>query len=302
MIGNLFNLKQLEALVWVADLGSFRKAAQHLNTTQPNISARIAGLEQVLGVVLMQRDAGSVRMTEQGRAVLQEARRVLRCAEALVETAQRVDLIADRLRLGVTELIASTWLPDYLRRLKAAYPGVAVELTVDLSRNLDEGLEQNALDLAIQNAPFGNRATGSVALGQFGYAWVAEAKIAATLKGRCSVAELIPHSIITHARHTQAYDELAAYAAANGLATERIVPCNSLSFCPQMALDGLGVALLPSALLNRSEAGKRLVVLDVDWLPSPLRFAARFHRERAARMVEQAAGLAAEVSAAHDSV
>ena len=180
MIGNLFNLKQLEALVWVADLGSFRKAAQHLNTTQPNISARIAGLEQVLGVVLMQRDAGSVRMTEQGRAVLQEARGVLRSAEALVETAQRVDLIADRLRLGVTELIASTWLPDYLRRLKAAYPGVAVELTVDLSRKLDEGLEQNALDLAIQNAPFGNRATGSVALGQFGYAWVAEAKIAAT--------------------------------------------------------------------------------------------------------------------------
>ena len=301
MIGNLFNLKQLEALVWVADLGSFRKAAQHLNTTQPNISARIAGLEQVLGVVLMQRDAGSVRMTEQGRAVLQEARGVLRSAEALVETAQRVDLIADRLRLGVTELIASTWLPDYLRRLKAAYPGVAVELTVDLSRNLDEGLEQNALDLAIQNAPFGNRATGSVALGQFGYAWVAEAKIAATLKNPCSVAELIPHSIITHARHTQAYDELAAYAAASGLATERIVPCNSLSFCPQMALDGLGVALLPSALLNRSEAGKRLVVLDVDWLPSPLRFAARFHRERAARMVEQAAGLAADVSAAHDA-
>ena len=68
-----------------------------------------------------------------------------------------------------------------------------------------------------------------------------------------------------------------------------------------MALDGLGVALLPSALLNRSEAGKRLVVLDVDWLPSPLRFAARFHRERAARMVEQAAGLAADVSAAHDA-
>jgi len=43
MIGHVFTLKQLEALVWVADLGSFRKAAQHLNTTQPNISSRIAG-------------------------------------------------------------------------------------------------------------------------------------------------------------------------------------------------------------------------------------------------------------------
>ena len=296
MVGNLFNLKQLEALVWIADLGSFRKAAQHLNTTQPNISSRIAGLEQGLGVVLMQRDAGSVRMTEQGRAILEQARRVLREAETLVETAQRSDLIEDRLRLGVTELIASTWLPDYLRRLKEAYPGVAVELTVDLSRNLDEGLEQNTLDLAVQNAPFGTKAAGEIALGRFPYVWVAEAGIAAALPGRCGVADLIPHSIITHARHTQAYDELAAYAAAKGLATARIVPCNSLSFCPQMALDGLGVALLPKALVERSDAGARLVVLDVDWLPSALRFAARFHKGRASGLVERAAGIAEDVA------
>ncbi|MDB9809063.1 LysR family transcriptional regulator, partial [Yoonia sp.] len=39
MISSAFTLKQLEALIWVADLGSFRKAAAHLNTTQPNISS-----------------------------------------------------------------------------------------------------------------------------------------------------------------------------------------------------------------------------------------------------------------------
>ena len=41
MISNALTLKQLEALIWVADLRSFRKAAHHLNTTQPNISSRI---------------------------------------------------------------------------------------------------------------------------------------------------------------------------------------------------------------------------------------------------------------------
>ncbi|HIF76117.1 MAG TPA: LysR family transcriptional regulator, partial [Sulfitobacter sp.] len=98
MIGNLFTLKQLEALIWVADLGSFRRAAAHLNTTQPNISARISGLEATLGVTLMQRDAGSIRLTEKGTALLTQARRVLREAEALVETAARPDLIDDSLR------------------------------------------------------------------------------------------------------------------------------------------------------------------------------------------------------------
>ena len=84
MIGNVFNLKQLEALVWVADLGTFRKAAAHLNTTQPNISSRILGLETSLGVVSMQRDAGSVRMTAKGADILLEARKILRQAEGLL--------------------------------------------------------------------------------------------------------------------------------------------------------------------------------------------------------------------------
>lgn len=52
------SLKQLEAFVAVADLGTFRRAAERLNTTQPNISARIAQLEAQMKVSLMERDAG----------------------------------------------------------------------------------------------------------------------------------------------------------------------------------------------------------------------------------------------------
>lgn len=67
-------LKQIEAFVAVADLGTFRRAAERLNTTQPNISNRIAGLEAQLRVSLMQRDAGSVRLTQKGQAILARAR------------------------------------------------------------------------------------------------------------------------------------------------------------------------------------------------------------------------------------
>ena len=52
-------LKQIEAFVQVADLASFRRAAARLNTTQPNISARICALETLLDTRLMDRDAGT---------------------------------------------------------------------------------------------------------------------------------------------------------------------------------------------------------------------------------------------------
>ena len=75
------NLKQLEAFVWVADLGSFRKAADRLNTTQPNVSSRIALLEGAMKRKLMERDAGSVRLTSKGIQMLDYARKVLQAAE-----------------------------------------------------------------------------------------------------------------------------------------------------------------------------------------------------------------------------
>ncbi len=296
MISNVFTLKQLEALVWVADLGSFRKAAQHLNTTQPNISTRIAGLEAALGAVLMERDAGSVRLTEKGRAVLEAARAVLRNGEALVEAAARPDLVEDRLRLGVTEMVASTWLHSYLRRLKAVYPAVSVELTIDLSRNLDKVLSANGLDLAIQTAPFGTPASGVIELGKYPFVWVAGPMLAEGLPQGAGVADLIPRTILTHARHTQSYIELAEYAESHGLPVQRFVPVSSLTSSLKMAADGLGVALAPAAMAAMDVAEGRLVVLNVGWLPSPLRFAARYQVEKVARHVEVAAQLAGEVA------
>jgi DNA-binding transcriptional LysR family regulator len=295
MIGNAFNLKQLEALVWVADLGSFRKAAQHLNTSQPNISARIAALESSLNITLMQRDGGTIRLTDKGHEILHAARQVLRDAEALVEVADRRELIDDRLRLGVTELVACTWLHSYLRAIKQTYPGILVELTVDLSRNLDKELNSGALDLTIQTAPFGVAASGVVELGVFDYVWVGTAEKLSDLPDKPGLQHLLPLTILTHARHTQAYNQLIEWAETNSLPTARIAPSSSMASCVQMAADGLGVALLPRALVERELAAGVLALAQVDWHPSPLRFAARYQAERVARYVAELADLARDV-------
>ena len=299
MIGHIFTLKQLEAFVWVADLGSFRKAASHLNTTQPNISARISGLEGTLGIVLMERDAGSVRLTTKGQEVLHAARRVLRQSEDLITIAERPDLMQDRLRLGVTELVASTWLHPYLRQLKEAYPGISVELTVDLSRNLDRAVDSHELDLAIQTAPFGSTATGIIELGQYPYVWVANPAIAVVLRGPQTVGDLTAHNVLTHARHTQSFLELSDHTDKAGISKARFVPSSSLSACLQMAVEGMGVALVPSAMCAKDIAAGRLIVLDVDWTALPLRVAARYHAEKVARFVSDAAQIALKIADDH---
>ena len=98
------SIKQIEAFIWVADLGSFRRAAERLNTTQPNISTRLSNLEETIGVKLMERSAGSVRLTAKGRELVEQGRQVIRSMEQFVEVAGLSHLTESTIKLGVTEI------------------------------------------------------------------------------------------------------------------------------------------------------------------------------------------------------
>src|SRR5436309_12067521 len=69
-IGNRMKLQDLHVLMTVVQAGSMGKAAQLLNTTQPNVSRSIAELEHTLGVRLLDRHRQGIEPTEYGRALL----------------------------------------------------------------------------------------------------------------------------------------------------------------------------------------------------------------------------------------
>ncbi|MEP2717904.1 LysR family transcriptional regulator [Pseudophaeobacter sp.] len=294
MIKSQFTLKQLEALAFVVDTGTFRAAAVALGTTQPNISARIATLENALGTSLLTRDAGSVRLTAKGEVLLDKARTVLWAGEALIEAAGRQDLIEERLRLGVTELVACSWLRGFLRLLKEAYPKLRVELEVDLSTVIERRLIEGQLDLALQTGPFKVTSFASEPLGLENYCWVANPKLAKGLGTRPNLEALFQQTILTHAKHTQAGLALHQVAEQNGLETSQIVHSSALSACVPMVLEGLGVALLPEALVAPELKSSELRIVPCNWLPAPLTFFARYTKERAPLFVGRAAKLAVE--------
>ncbi|XDA97502.1 LysR family transcriptional regulator [Sulfitobacter sp. LCG007] len=290
-------LKQIEAFVSVADLGSFRRAAQRLHTTQPNISARIAGLETALGVLLMERDAGSVHLTPRGQTLLIHARTILRSVEDLVGAVGDAGLVEGVLRLGVTELVVQTWLATFLSALKDRLPNVLVELTVDLSSSLSRALLDRTLDLTFQNGPFSRAIAGTVPLGDYPFVWVAGAALKLDARRTMEKTDILAHPILTHARGTQPYDQLAAHLADAGSIRPRLVPSSNLAACMQMAMDGYGLACLPRAQVRTPLAQGRLLQLDYRWTPDPLSFAARFDPTRCPDFVAQAARLACAIAA-----
>lgn len=276
----------------VADLGSFRRAAERLNTTQPNISARIANLETRLGLSLMVRDAGSVRLTPKGRHLLSEARAVLAAMEAFLVAAGDDALFEGVMRLGVTELIAHTWLRAYLVALKARFPNVVVELTVDLSEPLSAALYARELDLALQNGPYDRILPGSIPLGCSPWIWVAAPGLG--LSGSVTGADLAQHPVLTHARQTRPHQQLADHF--RGVSGVRLAPASNIAVVLQMTLDGLGLSCLPAPMVEAHIESHKLVALDYSWRPHPLEFEARFESDTSPVYVGEAARLAAEIA------
>ncbi|MDW3223516.1 MAG: LysR family transcriptional regulator [Paracoccaceae bacterium] len=292
MIKSQITLKQLEAFAFVVDTGTFRAAASALGTTQPNISARIIALESALDETLLVRDAGSVRLTVNGERLLHKTREVLWAGEALIEEAGRRELIEETLRLGVTELVACTWLQSFLRLMREAYPKLRIQLEVDLSTTIDARLMEGQLDLALQTGPFKSKAFASETLGQEHYCWVANTDLIQNVSTEPTLSELFELTVLTHAKHTQACAALHNLAAKQGLRRERIVHSSALSACVPMVLEGLGVALLPERLVEAEVAASDLHRIDTDWHPEPLSFFARYAPARAALYVEKAAQIA----------
>lgn len=290
------NLKQLSAFVAVADLGSFRRAADKLNTTQPNISARIAALETTLDVRLMDRDPGSVTLTPRGRVLLAKAREVLAAMDGFLLASGDARLFEGTLRLGVTEMIVHSWLGDYLARLKSRFPRIDVDLSVDLSKNLSEALFSREIDLALQNGPFHRSISGMVPLGQFPMIWVASEDLPIA-QGALSLHDLTTHAILTHARGTLPFDQIEAHLKSAG-ASARMVPSTNMAAGLAMTHQKLGVACVPEIMVRDQVAEGQLVRLDYAWRPDDLVFAARYEAEIAPHHVVEAARLAGEVAAA----
>ena len=295
MIKSQITFKQLEAFSFVVDTGTFRAAAIALGTTQPNISSRISALEAALDVTLLYRDAGSVRLTTTGSELLERTRDILRAGEALLEAAGRQELIVERLRLGVTELVACTWLQQFLRLLRRDYPNLRVELEVDLSRKIEERLREGQLDLALQNGPFAYQATGELMLSSETYIWVSNEEIAKGLVGGNSVARFFERAVLTHARHTAAGRALHDLATERGYDVGKIVHSSALSACLPMVSEGMGAALLPRSLVKDELDKGHLRTLDADWTAPPLEFFARFNADQSPRYVEKASEIAASI-------
>lgn len=146
------DVRQIQSLIAIADHGSFSAAARALYTVQSNVSAHISRLEKEIGAVLIDRSSGV--LTEEGAIVAEHGRRALReLGDIRTDIAALHDIVAGDTRLGVIGTTARWLMPQFLTRLREAYPDVKPVISEGGTSTLIPRLVSGQLDAAIVHLP-----------------------------------------------------------------------------------------------------------------------------------------------------
>ncbi|RCW40223.1 LysR family transcriptional regulator [Halopolyspora algeriensis] len=148
-------LRHLRYFVTIAEEQNLTRAAERLHIAQPPLSVQLRKLESELGVALVQRNARGIQLTEAGRLLLEEARRILHDVEQAERmTREAGSGLVGRLALGFIPSASPLVLPPILRQFKAEYPDVSLHLQEMRPDEIVERLHDRRVDAGFFYLPF----------------------------------------------------------------------------------------------------------------------------------------------------
>jgi DNA-binding transcriptional LysR family regulator len=297
----MLDFRSIETFLWVVKLGSFRGAAQRLNTTQPAISQRIAQLEREMGVKLLNRDHRLASPTPSGRQMMVYAEKLIGLRSEMVAEIGDRSAMRGVLRLGVAETIVHTWLPRLVKSVNDAYPNLSLEIEVDITPNLSARLLAQEIELAFVVGPLSASGVHNRPLCDYTVGFLASPSLGL---GNRSVTreDLAKYPIITFPRKTQPYEAVRALFNRPDLPPIRLHASASLATVIHMAIEGLGIAVIPTAIVENELANGRLQLLDTGLKIGPLTFTASWLASPDTVAVERVADLAGQTAQASVSV
>ena len=291
----MLDFRSIETFLWVVKLGSFRGAAQRLNTTQPAISQRIAGLEREMGVRLLNREHRVASPTPSGRQMMVYAEKLIGLrSEMMAEVGDR-SAMRGVLRLGVAETIVHTWLPRLIKSVNTTYPNLSLEIEVDITPNLNARLLAQEVELAFVLGPPSDAGVRNRVLCDYPVGFFASPTLGFG-NGPHALHELAKFPIITFPSKTRPYEMVRALFNRPELPPIRLHASASLATVIHMANEGLGIAVIPAAIVENELASGRLQQLGTEFNIPPLTFSAAWLASPEMVAVERVAELAGRIA------
>jgi DNA-binding transcriptional LysR family regulator len=237
------NLEGYRAFLAVAQSGSFSKAADKLNVTQPAISHAIRRLEERLGGPVFYRTPAGVRLTSEGEVLhkfVSQAFHFLENGERKI--AEMRDLIAGEVKIGAGDTLCRHYLLPHLETFHREHPAVKIQVTNRTTRETVALLKEGRIDFGIVNLPVKDSQLvirESIPLHD---CFVVGEAFKALAERTVSWNELVSHPLILLEQGSSIRGYIDRFAKGQGVVIQPEFELGSIDLLVQFARIGLGIA------------------------------------------------------------
>jgi DNA-binding transcriptional LysR family regulator len=235
---------------------NFRRAAREVGLTPTAFSERIQRLEGELDCSLFARTTRRVELTTRGLALLPVAARALAEVQACVEAVRTPGTLETRLAVGTRFELGLSWLVPGFIELERRMPHLVLDTYFGSGEDIVNRLDRGLLDCIVTSAPLARDAWHTEVLHPETYEFVGSARL---LRER-------PFARVSDSRNHTLLDvdetlPLARYLLSTqpGLAFSRVRACGAGAAIVERVLAGAGIAVLPTYMIQRELATKRLI-------------------------------------------
>lgn len=258
------DLNEIHIFVRVAQAGNFNKAAEQLGLPNSTVSTKISALEKRLGVTLLHRTTRKLSLTQIGETFYQSAMKHIEglvSAESAASLGQRE--ATGTLKITAPAMFSSSILPEVIAAYAKKFPQVHVELIAS-----DESLDliSENIDVAIRGGRLADSSLKSLKLGTGYFAPFASAQYVKNHGKISHPKDLLDHTCI---QFTPLGKDKWEFSNQNKIKVSVMMNhrflINELYLIRELAMNGQGIALLPTFICDKEVEDKQLIRLLRDW-------------------------------------
>lgn len=260
------NLNLFRTYVRVVETQNLSRTAEDFGLSQPAVTKQIQTLEEMFGILLLERSGRKIKPTEAGEALYQCARELIKSMDKLDKTMEEIaESRKGSLYLGASTIPGQYILPHVIKGFKDLYPHISISLEIADTEKIFNKIAERELDIGIVGGWLNNRKVD-------GFPWLQDELVAVlpenhALAGKNSVSfqDLLPERWIFREKGSGTRKAVEDLMAAYDVDRESLNICmeaGSTEAVLAMVEAGMGISIV-SRWVIRPDTAKRLNYINL---------------------------------------
>ncbi|MDA0186475.1 MAG: hydrogen peroxide-inducible genes activator [Proteobacteria bacterium] len=244
-------------LIALEETQHFREGAESCGISQPSLSVQIKTMEDTLGLILVERGRGPVRLTLAGREVARRAREILDTVQGILDLSVTLKSgLGGTIRLGTSATLGPYLMPHVISDLRASHPDLRLYIREAAPRDLLRELHDGVHDLILTQLPVSGATLSHARLFREPLAVALPAEHPLAARDTLDNDDLSDKTILSLSPAYALYDMISALCVETGAHLSREYEGTSLDALRQMVAMNMGLTFLPALYVESEIQGR----------------------------------------------